>query len=270
MSEETFKYWLIGGSVFRWNDDLLQWLLIKNEDFLCFFPNLSLHVCMSTCATEKMHAYLWEDFPGRAHLVASWENDSFCDILLGLLTSQHQRLMQLSLLLPSCIIYQGLSACQAQKMAAPPPLRWWEEHRSHAQSDSCSAPTPPPLPPLTVSHTSDLHVIHFREVWLKEGWDSLRVQDSLWSPSTTVRRNTGSVLHHWFLQFLWRWSGEQHNVICFTLWASTTNRLHSQQVEPPQRPKTSTKTCGFPRRTWLWVPNIKTRAVSQNITAKII
>lgn len=232
----------------------------KNEDILCFFLNLSLHVCMSTGSTEKMHACLWEDFTGRAHLIASWENDSFCDILLGLLTSQHRQLMQLSLLLSSYMIYQGLSARQAQKMAALPPLRWREEHRSHEQSDSCSAPPPP----LTVSHTSDLHVIHFREVWLKEGWDSLRVQDSLWSPSTKVRQSTGSVLDHWFLQFLLRWSGEHHNVICFTLWASTTNRLHSQQVRPPQSPKTSTKTCGFPRRTWLWVPNIKTTTVSQN------
>lgn len=142
---------------------------------------------------------------------------------------------------------------------------WGGGRSSHEQSDSCSAPPPP----LTVSHTSDLYVIHFRQVWLKKGWDSLRVQDSLWSPSTTVRRNTGYVLYHLFLQFLLRWSGGQHNVICFTLWASTTNRLHSQQIEPPQSPKTSTKMCGFPRRTWLWVPNIKTTAVSQNITAKL-
>lgn len=59
MSEDTFKHWLISGSVFIWNDDLLQRLLIKGWRHLVLFSWTFL--CMSTCphAQQKkcMHIY---------------------------------------------------------------------------------------------------------------------------------------------------------------------------------------------------------------------
>lgn len=268
MSEETFNYWLIGGSVFIWNDDLLQWLLIKEWRLLVLFPEpfsacLHVHMRNRKNACISVRGFSWKN-PSHCQLrkwFILWYTTGAADITAA----------QIDAAQLAASLMHNLSGT----LSTSGPENGCSSTTEVVGGASLTrtirfmfSPTPTPTPHRVTHQWPSCNPL---QGGLTEG--GMRFFESTGQLVESIyysEKKHWLFLHHWFLQFLWRWSGEQHNVICFTLWASTTNRLHSQQVEPPQSPKTSTKTCGFPRRTWLWIPNIKTRVVSQNITAKII